>query len=166
MSQATQCPPSNPNSQGSPVNCKAFIAGTLFLDTWRVGAGLAASMQVSRQVASLNFLAKMESSTEKVSFYFLLQRERWQSLRGEGDLSSHTQDTTWEGPALCLQQLLGLTWPRESPLHSVSNKTHQGEPCKQPPIQPDGKSHLPSAHHGHMWGRMENWLGMTCQVSR
>ena len=148
------------------MNCKAFIVGTLFLDTWRGGVGLAASMQVSRQVASLSLLAKTESSTEFVSFYFILQRERQQSLRGEGDLKNQTWDTTWEGPALCLQQLLGLTWPRESPLHSVSNKTHQGEPCKQPPIQPDGKSHLPSAHHGHMWGRMEKQLGRTWQDFR
>lgn len=67
------------------------------------------------------------------------QRRSQQSFRGH-----HL------GGTCTLQQILGLTWPRESPLHSVSNKPRQDKPCKQPPIQADGKSHLPSGHHGHM----------------
>ena len=46
---------------GSSVNCKAFIVGLLCLDTWKKWIGFTASMQVSRQVASLR--PKMQTST-------------------------------------------------------------------------------------------------------
>jgi hypothetical protein len=69
--------PISPNLEsknpGFPVNCKAFIVGFLFLDTWGEGVGLAASMLVRRQLVSVR--ARMYPSTCPAGCYFILQRE-------------------------------------------------------------------------------------------